>query len=500
MHQCLHVEEIFHLVVEETVNLGYPSAISLACTCLTFEAAVMEVLWGSHQTDLVDLLRCFPIEVWEIRESDSGKLHFDFRRSPLPSEWKRVNRYASWMRNLNIYEDWAGPTLSPKAWQDLSAISPVHLLPNLQSLEWYSAPDTFIYINLFRSPRLTSLNVRVIPNTPNLVPILGSLPIETLEELRFLDLSGDRAVQDAISNLVLRTTATLRSIEVSSDLSDAAIRHVIRLPNLSDASVTFANLDRPAASRDAIFPSLRTLETRLDDKGGWKYFMEDTMNLESIVLHSLAVLQPEEVVTAFGFLINKGFHRTMHRLSFAVFEPCDLTPPVLAPLLNFGSLTRLSVTSPCDPTQCKSRLTNGALARLAEALPHLVELFLGDAPCASPARGITLAGLRPLSDHCTHLKTLQVHFSAHDVRLDIPDDALSNPSDQPPLGPNHCHLFQLVVGRLPISTSGKSPLIVAYFLHQMFPRLSKILWVDRNSPWKQVQEHVDMFQKYRPKK
>jgi len=84
MHQCLSIVEIFHLVVKATVDLGDPSAISLACTCTAFEAAVMEILWSSHQTDLVDLLRCFPKEVWEIRELDSGKLYFVWTRlSPL---------------------------------------------------------------------------------------------------------------------------------------------------------------------------------------------------------------------------------------------------------------------------------------------------------------------------------------------------------------------------------------------------------------------------------
>ena len=390
-----------------------------------------------------------------------------------------------------------GPNLSPKAWQELNGIGPTHLLPNLQSLEWYSDTDTFVYVNLFRSPRLTSLLVRVTPNIPNVVPILTSLPVETLEELRFLDLSRDRAVQDAISSLVLRTTPTLRSIEVSSDLSDAAIHHVVRLPNLSDASVRFVNLDLQAAPLDTIFPSLRTLETRVDSEGGWKYLMEDTMKLESIVLHSLTALHPEKVVDIFGFLINRGFHRITHRLSFAAFEPCDLTPRILTPLHNFGSLARLSVTSPCDPIRCKSRLTDGALAQLAEALPQLVELFLGGVPCGSPARGITLAGLHPLSVHCIHLETLQVHFSALDIPTDIPEDALSKASDQPPL--SHCPLFRLVVGELPVSASAKSPLIIAYFLRQMFPRLSKIWRTVTDSPWKEVQEHVDVFQKYRPK-
>lgn len=419
----------------------------------------------------------------------------------MPSEWERVNRYANWMHTLNIYEDRMGPVLSSRAWQELSTIKPARLLPNLKSLEWYSATDTFVYINLFWSPQLTSLNVRVIPDIPNVIHVLTSLPVETLEELRFLDLSGDRTVQDAISNLVLRTTATLRSIEVSeSDLSDAAIRHVIRLPNLSDASVRFANLDRRTASLDASFPALRTLETGVDSEERWKYVLEDTKNLESVVLHSSTVLRPEEMTDVFGFLINKGFHRTMYRLSLAVVGSCDLTPLVLTPLLKFGSLTRLSVTSPCDPIQCKSRLTDGALAQLAEALPQLVELFLGDIPCQSPAREVTLAGLLPLSTHCLHLKILQVHFSALDIPTDIPDDVLSRPSDQAPLNHNHCLLSQLVVGWLPISTFGKSPLIVAYFLHQMFPRLSKILYTTHDSPWKEVQEHVDMFQKYRPKK
>jgi hypothetical protein len=189
----------------------------------------------------------------------------------------------------------------------------------------------------------------------------------------------------------------------------------------------------------------------------------------------------------------------MRRLSFTVFEPCDLPSLVLTSLLKFRCLTRLSVGSPCDPIRCNFRLTNGALGQLAEALPQLVELFLGYVPCQSPARGITLAGLLPLSVHCVHLETLQVHFGALDIPTDIPDGVLSKPSDwQAPLSPNHRHTLRLVVGWLPISTSGKSPLIVAYFLHQMFPRLSKILYAVPDSPWREVQEHIDMFQKYRP--
>jgi len=403
------------------------------------------------------------------------------------------------MHALNIYEDLVGPDLSPKAWEVLSAIAPTHLLPILQSLEWYSTADTFAYINLFQSPKLTSLYVRVIPNIPNVVPILASLRVETLEEVRFLDSSGDRAVQDAISNLVLRTTATLRSIEVPSDLSDAAIHHVTRLPNLSDASLGFVNLDRLTATPESSFPPLRTLETRVNSKGGWKCLLQDTTNLESIVLHSPTTLDPEDVVEAFGFLINKGFHRTMRRLSFAALEPYDITPAVLTPLLAFGYLTNLSVSPPCHPTRCGSLLTNDALAQLARALPQLVELVLGNVPCGSPATGVTLSGLTPLSVHCVNLKTLQVHFSALDVDTDIPDCALLGPSDLTPLSPNHCQLTQIVVGQLPISTQGQSLLVVTSFLHQTFPMLSNIVSTVEGSPWRVVQRGINAFRECRPR-
>lgn len=523
MRQSLQLAvDIVPLVATETVNLEYSSAISLACTCRAFEAAVMEVLWGSHQTNLTELLRCFPEEVWDVQESNGGRLCFvwtrlsrwccpmradswpfvasqNFRRHPLPSEWERVDRYAEWMRNLNIYEDSTGPNLSPQAWRELRTIRPAHLLPNLQSLEWYSDTDAFEYIDLFWSPQLTSLKVRIISNIPNVDHILASLPVKTLEELRILDLSGNRAVQGVISSLVLRTTTTLRSIEVSSDLSDTAIRHVTQLPNLNDASVRFVDLHLSAASPDGTFPSLRTLETRVDNEGRWKYLLGDTMELESLVLHSLTALHWQEAVNVFGFLINKGLHRTIHRFSFAASEPCDLIPFMLTPLHNFGHLTRLSVTSPCDPGQCKSQLTDGSLTQLAEALPQLVELFLGDVPCRSPARGITLAGLHPLSTHCVNLETLQIHFDALDTPMDVPEDVLSKLPDQLPPNSNYCHLFRLVVGGLPVSASAKSPAIVAYLLHQMFPRLSKILRTVEDSPWKEVQEYIDVFQKYRLK-
>jgi len=397
------------------------------------------------------------------------------------------------MHTLNIYEDLTGPNLSPEAWRGLSAIKPSHLLPNLQSLEWYSTTDTFPHIDLFQSPQLTSLKVRVIANIPNVVPILALLRVETLEEVRFLDLSGDRDVQDAISNLVLRTTATLRSIEVSSDLSDAAIRHITRLPNLSDASLISVNLDRLTATSETSFASLRTLETGVDSRGGWKCLLEDARDLESIVLNSLTALHPDEVVDAFGFLINKGFHRTMRRLSFAAAEPCDITPPVLAPLLNFGCLTRLSVSPPCDPTRCTSQLTNDTLAQLAGALPQLVELVLGNVPCGSPAPGVTLAGLLPLSVHCAQLETLQVHFNV--LPTDIQDGALSEPSDQAPLSLSRCHLTQIVVGQLPIPTTAKSPLIVAHIIYRMFPRLSRVVHTVGDSPWKEVRETIGTFRR-----
>ena len=149
------------------------------------------------------------------------------------------------------------------------------------------------------------------PNIPNVISTLASLLVETLEGLRLLYLSGDHAAQDVISDLVLRTMATLHSIEVSSNPSDAAIRHVTRLPSLNDATVRLVSPDRQAASPDPISPSLRTLETRVVGKGGWKYLMEYTVNLESIVSHQLNVLHLGEVAYVFGFLINQGFHRTI---------------------------------------------------------------------------------------------------------------------------------------------------------------------------------------------
>lgn len=94
MHQCLRVDDIVRLVVEKTVNLERPSAISLACTFRVFEAAVMEILWGSHQTDIVDLLQCFPSEVWEIQELGSGRLYFVWMRLFL---WRLPIHADSWL-------------------------------------------------------------------------------------------------------------------------------------------------------------------------------------------------------------------------------------------------------------------------------------------------------------------------------------------------------------------------------------------------------------------
>jgi hypothetical protein len=144
--------------------------------------------------------------------------------------------------------------------------------------------------------------------------------------------------------------------------------------------------------------------------------MENTVNLESTVLHSLTVLHPEEVVDVFGFLTNKGFHRTMHRIFIEAFEPCDLTPHILTPLCNFGSLTRFSATSPCDSIESVQVPTNGWHARPVRRSPlTTIELFLGDVPYISPAQGTKSAGFRALSVNHRHLFRLVIgaHRSSH---------------------------------------------------------------------------------------
>ena len=93
MHQCLQLDDIVRLVAAEIINLERPSAVSFACTCSLIEATVMGVLWGSHQHDLINLFRCFPSDVWEIRESDSGKLYFVWATS---SRFRRPIRADSW--------------------------------------------------------------------------------------------------------------------------------------------------------------------------------------------------------------------------------------------------------------------------------------------------------------------------------------------------------------------------------------------------------------------
>jgi len=164
-------------------------------------------------------------------------------RDPTLEDWGRL-RYASWMRELCIRweENISNDTLSRLLDNSPDGV----LFPNLERLYWkVDAPYTPLsFFRLFLSPRLKRVNLHTrstMFGLPwQLVPlaeVISCLPA-SLEHLSLMcgPWKGD-LLKDVISSLVLRCGPLLRSFSSSTPLSEAALHHLMQLPNLRSWAV-----------------------------------------------------------------------------------------------------------------------------------------------------------------------------------------------------------------------------------------------------------------------
>ncbi|KAG2356083.1 hypothetical protein BDR07DRAFT_476356 [Suillus spraguei] len=138
--------------------MGKKTLMALALTCKSFSRPALDLLWR----DLLgfeSVIKCLPQSLWK---QDGQTLKF--QRTMTPDDWSIFCKYNYRVRSLVNHCHWSYKkqiTCGTEIWRALSCPPfSVPLLPNLTSLTWAEISDeTFQYIRLFVTPKLTMLSI-----------------------------------------------------------------------------------------------------------------------------------------------------------------------------------------------------------------------------------------------------------------------------------------------------------------------------------------------------
>lgn len=406
------------------------------------------------------------------------------------------------MRDLEIKRSWPND-LAFSAWSTLCDLRPDHLLlPNLRTLNWNTDDISIKHISLLNSPGLTEVTIRLTgAEDPQHI---AELPFHHVEKLHIIapdpvfSLPLAEEFNDAVSELVMRTTPRLHTIRVQTILSSKAFHHVADLPNIQRIDAQFClDLDRPYLYEPLYIPSLKTFKARFQGPDAWKFALPriHTPNLNGMTLKFKENPNESECRELLEIMAKNGLDKKVSRLSIPRIDAMTgVVLQILEPLFQFKNLTHVRLGFHCDdPKGCMYMMTDPDAAAIGKALPCLQKLFLGPA-CKIPNRGVTFKGLASLSEHCRNLEKLQTHF---DLTYNIVDELNERLTEAVAPGTSECNLKEICVGRQEYSDSPDAPLTLVLTLDRMFPRLKRINHSYSEQSWKKVQgvlENIRAFQ------
>ena len=153
-------------------------------------------------------------------------------------------------------------------------------------------------------------------------------------------------------------------------------------------------------------------------------------------------------------------------------------------------MTKLEIEFSCR-NGCSSTVDDDVIISLAQAMPGLEILQLGEMPCWT-LTGVTLKGLVALASYCLQLSQLRVHLQARKLAEATIDTEPPSPSEHAAAIPwTSCALTDLQVGEAPIPEWAVST--VALTLLQIFPQILNVEYL--NPQWKRVSETIKLFKR-----
>ena len=289
--------------------------------------------------------------------------------------------------------------------------------PRLQDLDLRANFDTLPFYRLLLSPKLTSLSLTYSSSFIELEPLEEELPIiqpvimalDTfpLQRLRLrlnISRAAGRQMEPVISSAVLRCGPALKNLAIFSPLSDAAVQHIMQLPNLDTWHTASGPPRTPDLSMSNIFPRLDHL------------LLTSKASLEWLVLFTTTTHRISSGQNSHSWP-SRGPLRRLGRLVVSLTVPIDVV--LMSPIVQFRGLISLRLTSTCSLIRgCAFRLTDDNIVEIATALPNLEVAILG-LVCSANSCQTTVASLISFYTCCRDLERLEIHFNTTNLRNDL---------------------------------------------------------------------------------
>ena len=344
------------------------------------------------------------------------------------------------------------------------------LCPGLRRLRWEAYSHILPFYRLIISPTLTSLSLTYtsfflesLEKELSIVqPVMMGLDTSSLQRLH-LQLSipkeASRQTESVVSSAVLRCGPALVNLAVFSPISDAAMQHIMQLPNL----ITWYAMNRPPMTLNL---PLSNAFPRLDDLELVEEVSLEWLTLFTTTAHHASLEQNPHSP------LNCGLVQRLDRLVTYPRVPVDAV--FMAPILLFRGLVTLGLTSACyaPVPGCGFLLTDNDITEIATALPRLEEAVLGIV-CSANSCQTTAAPLVSFSTRCRQLQHLEIHFKMKNLRHDLEsvsaDPRLDNLLSLQPRGVSH-----LSLSNAPYTINEDDVVAVLKRFRRIFPSLVEI--------------------------
>ncbi|KAF8149229.1 hypothetical protein K438DRAFT_1988992 [Mycena galopus ATCC 62051] len=466
---CSHLQSPYALELEAAFGVSQPKRRDLAVlarTSTVFSSHALRLLWKS--VTLIDLFRCFPADVFELRTTGEGyftKYIMQLLRPLRTSDWERVLVYAHHVKHLFSSPDFADLS---SIFPSVSLCLPENMLPNLRGLHWMHRENDFQFIDLFLAPQLTTIR---IPHTSlAALSLLSSLPLRCpqLKEV-ILFPRGAPELRSLAVSAVSACVRDLHGIEelVVDMVDEPALEHLsclssVRYLRLGELPSTLPELP----SDEAPFPSLRTLYFSSEIESPTR-FLEwcNKLSFVEFTAECAAFSTADDVHRLFSAASSGISHLPLRKFTFSdefgSFDSLDspnhlIRPQSLRSLFCFVHLTSVSILSAVGIDLDDTTVTD-----LARSWPHIEKLefqsYYGNA-----APRATLRCLEAFPKYCPRLTKLAITFDA--TVIPIPT------SKEADLSLVCLKIENLDVEASPIVTARP----VAKFLTRIFPRLRDI--------------------------
>ena len=271
-------------------------------------------------------------------------------------------------------------------------------------------------------------------------------------------------MESAASSAVLRCGPTLEKLTIFSPLSDAAVQHIMQLPNLCNWYAVNGPPRTPNLPLSDIFPRLDRLSLA-----------------EEISLDWLTLFTTTARHTPSGQISHPPLKQgPIERLTdLVIFPKVIIDAAFMSPIILFHGLVILRLTAACYTVGgCAFNLTDDDIAEIAPALPCLVVAMLGIV-CLENSCRTTVASLASLSEHCRGLQDLEIHFNTANLPNDL-DAVSADPRLDSLPSLRTCDVFHLELSNAPYTISEDDVVPVLRGFRRVFPSLAGISGSDDN--------------------